>query len=88
MTWEPSGGNTADNEGKSFLLSIDLKQKMTLVKPDKAICRDKKYALCFGAYGACDLVIFDQCDSSPSIGNFPSSYNCNEIYKNSQKSYT
>ncbi len=88
MTWEPSGGNTADNEGKSFLLSIDLKQKMTLVKPEKAIYRDKRYALFFGASDAYDLAIFDQCDKNPSKGNFPSSYNCNGIYKNSQNSYT
>lgn len=90
LAWESpvNWKNLADPSQSSFLLSLDLKQKMKLVKPDNAIYCDKNYGPVFGGYGSgWDLAIRDNClEKSLSCSNFPSNYNSETPYSQSQKS--
>ena len=83
-----SGNYAADNSGKSFLLQVDLKQKMTLTQPQYAICCHSNYGPIFGDVH--DIVISDKCDANnQSYANFPHSYNfASKPYANSQASWT
>lgn len=74
-TWFPDPSN------RSFLLSVDLREKMTLVDPLKAIQCSTSWGPCFG--GGCDIAIADKCDVKNSSSLFPTSYNNNKgKYKN------
>lgn len=73
-TWLP------DPSKESFLLSLNLKEKMTLVDSEKAIQCSANWGPCFG--GGCDIAIADKCDSKDSSSVFPTSYNCHGKYKN------
>ena len=63
-----------DNAGKSFLLQVDLKQKMKLTQPQHAIYCNTNYGPTFG--GGNDIRIYDKCNANnDSLASFPSSYN-------------
>jgi hypothetical protein len=51
-----------DSSSQSFLLQIDLKEKMTLTKGQEkyAICDDRSYGPAFGGGG--DIFITDSCN--------------------------
>lgn len=60
MEWGQNGSYETDNLKMSFLLQIDLKEKMTLKKPEYAIYNHSDMGPIFGA-GA-DLCIADCCN--------------------------
>lgn len=68
-------------------MSVDLKQKYTLTKPEKAIQCNPSYGPVFGS-GA-DLAITDECNiNRGSCLNFPFSYNYKNPYKFNQETWT
>ena len=83
MTWNCAKGFASDEESLGFLVSVDLKQKFTLIRPEKAIQCHPEYGPVFGS-GA-DLAISDECNINfESCVNFPYSYNYKNNYKYNQ----
>jgi hypothetical protein len=83
LAWTSIKGFYRDEENLGFLLSLDLKQKFTLIKPEKAIQCHPDFGPVFGS-GA-DLAISDQCNENiESCVNFPFSYNYKTPYKFNQ----
>ena len=75
-----SGNYAADNSGKSFLLQVDLKQKMTLTQPQNAIYCHSKYGPTFG--GGHDIYV--NSGGSGGYTNFGYSYNLPPGYTSGQ----
>jgi hypothetical protein len=79
----------ADPSRLTFLLQLDLKEKMTLIqgKEKYTIYDDLSYGPVFG--GGYDICIADNCNSNmDSHAYFPVSYNCGFKYQNNQESWT
>lgn len=87
LAWQSSTSpqHLADPSKSSFLLSLDLKQKMTLIQPGTAIYCRMDSGPVFG-YGH-DLFISDRCDIKDCITNFPTSYNYHGEHKPNEKSW-
>lgn len=88
LKWNTAyNGFLIDHERKCFLLSLDLKQKMTLNNYKQAVANNEGYGPIFGAGN--DIVIHNKCnENNSSSANFPTSYNFGSLYTNSQASYT
>jgi hypothetical protein len=71
--WESSNKTIADLSLKSFLLSLDLREKMSLSDKNYAIYFDKERGPIFGN---CDILINDKCNISDNSTFFAWSYNC------------
>jgi len=88
LKWSTAGAWTNDTTKNSFLLSLDLRQKMTLIIPQYAINCNSNYGSTFG--GGADIFIADKCNQNQSsYANFPHSYNySSKPYTANQQSYT
>jgi hypothetical protein len=71
--WNSSNTYVNDPNSRTFLFSLDLKEKYTPVKYDQLIYPHQSYGPCFG--GGHDLCLYDQCHINSSYANFPFSYN-------------
>jgi hypothetical protein len=76
--WSP------DHQKGTFIFSADLKQKMDLIQPTKAIGNNKDWGPYFGE----DIAIADKCNiNKNSTFDFPSCYNFTpKPYSNDQNS--
>ena len=85
--WGQSGSYLTDEEGKTFLFSLSLKQKMDCQVQDKSIYNHSSFGPTFGS--GHDISIRNQCNNNrDSVTNFPTSYNFTDNkYKNNQYSY-
>ena len=82
LAWNKTQGIRADPTGSTFLLSLDLKEKMTLVNSQKAIQCLPSHGPVFGN---ADIAISDQCNErEESMTNFASSFNNDDIYQSDQ----
>jgi hypothetical protein len=80
-----------DPSRSSFLLQLELREKMTLIqgKELKAIYDDFGYGPAFGSGNDSDLCIRDKCNqNSNSSADMPDSYNCGSKYQRNQQTWT
>lgn len=76
----------SNTEGGSFILLLDLKERLIPMETTKLIFNYSSYGPCFGGINGCDMIIGDQCNitANSSIG-YVSSYNtANQKYENNQ----
>lgn len=78
-----------DDSGSTFLLQLDLKEKMILIEGhEKFATQNRKDWGPSFSYGA-ELFINDRCDEERSnFALFPTSYNCGKYDRDSQQSFT
>lgn len=77
-----------DPQRKSFLFSVDIKEKMTLNEPERAIRCDPSWGPIFGGGQGSDIAISDNCFSNKeSYMGFPWSYNTGGKYKRRPETY-
>ena len=67
-----------DPSKNSFLISLNLHEKMDLINSNQAISRMGGYGPVFGNH---DICIRNQCNTNGSYANFPKSYNKDNKYK-------
>lgn len=80
----PSGTHAPDPTCETFLLSLDHRLKMPLIKPEYAIYCYTGFGPRFG--GGADIHISDLCDENrDSYVNFPSSFMCPEMNERNQQ---
>ncbi len=80
----------ADPSRSSFLLQLELREKMTLIqgKEQYAIWDHCNWGPIYGEFVS-DLLIGDKCNQNKnSFTYFPDSYNCGSKYERNQQSYT
>ena len=85
--WKSYSTYSIDSTNSTFLLSLDLKQKMTITSNQYATYNRPNRGSCFG--GGHDIYISDKCNANTnSYSSFPTSFNCNDLYSKGQASYT
>jgi len=85
--WKNDGAYQHDNTNNTFLLSLDLKQKMKNTSTQNVIYCPPNYGPTFG--DGHDLYLADKCNANmSSYCNFPYRFNCNGQYSSGQASFT
>ena len=77
MKWNAAKGFATDPTGTSFLIQMENREILELIKPEKAIQCIPQYGPVFG--GGADIAVCDNCNiESNSCTNFAYSYNNDE----------
>ena len=72
--WDSNSGWVSDNSRRTYIFSMDMREKFVPQENQNLICRNKSYGPMFG--GGHDIFIYDECNSnSNSHAEFPNTYN-------------
>ena len=86
LTWKKDQGYVSDTSKETFLLSMDEKERMSLVNPSKAIQCLASYGPVFGGG---DIAVSNKCNQEPnSLTYFASSFNNDDMYQSNQGSWS